>query len=206
MKTLIALCILLFGTALRAEICTVVIRNQYGDELDTFTRVSYSLDAACDDARWDCNRELSEEQSEGRYYDAYCSIKDITPSYPPRYPAPSYPPTYPPRYPSPSYPPSYPSPYPSPYPPSYPPRYPDPYPPRYPAPTPAPYPPRYPAPGYPREPGREPGPSYPREPGREPRLPFPGPREPGREPPRDAPGSGPRYPGPRFTSETDLDN
>lgn len=166
MKTTLALLVFLLSTVVSAEICSVVIRDQYGYDYDSFTRSSYSINAACDDATWDCRQKLSEYQSYGRYYNATCVVREVSPSYPPSYP-PTYPP-YPPRYPDPREP-------------SYPryPRYPDPREPGYPR--------------YPRDP-REPSyPRYPRDP-REPTYPRE-PRDP-REPPRHEPGSEPRRPGP----------
>lgn len=150
MKTTLAFLVLLFSTIVSAEICTVVIRDQYGYDYDSFTRSSYSMSAACDDASWDCRQRLSEYQSYGQHYNSICA--EVRPSYPPSYPPtypPSYPPTYPPRYP-PTYPPRYPPTYPRPRDPREPPRYP---------------PPSYPRPRDPREPPRhEPG-SGPRRPG-----------------------------------------
>lgn len=148
MKATIAFLVLLFSTIASADICTVVIRDQYGYEYDSFTRSSYSMTAACDDANWDCQQKLSDYQSYGQHYNSVCLVTDVTPSYPP----PSYP-----RYPDYPREPQYPR---------YPrePQYPrDPREPRYPR------DPGYPRPRDPREPPRH-------EPGSEPRRPGPGPR------------------------------
>ena len=178
MKTALAFLVLLFSAIVSAETCTVVIRDQYGYDYDSFISTSYSTNAACDDASWNCRQRLSDYQSYGRYYNAFCTIRDVTSSYPP-----SYPPNYP------SYPPSYPN-YPS-YPPSYP---------NYPREPREPRDPR--EPNYPREPRDPREPTYPREP-REPRDPrepnFPprnprnpiNPHEPG-NPRNPEPGQGPR--------------
>lgn len=138
-KVLLTFLLLLGATSAFADYCTVVIRDQYGYEFDTFTRSSYSIDAACSDARFDCRTKLSDYQSWGRYYDAQCVIKNTSISYPippipPAYPYPDYPrypdyPTYPdyprePRYPRDPYPPRYPrDPYPAPRDPREPPRH-----------------------------------------------------------------------------------
>ena len=131
MKSTFTFLVLFFSAIAIADTCNVVIRDQYGQEFDDFITTSYSVNAACDDASWNCQQRLSDHQSNGQYYNARCVIKEINSAY--------YPPSYPPN-----------------YPPSYPPNYPH-------------------------------DPREPREP-REPRDP--------REPPRNAPGSGPRYPVP----------
>lgn len=193
LKTLVLSSIAIFSATASAEYCTTVIREYKGPnytyEYDNFTRTSYSTDAACSDAMYDCQRRLSDYQSRGLYYNAQCAVKSN--SYPSDPRPPSYP-TYP-SYPSyPSYPPSYPS---------YPPRDPYPsYPPRDPYPS---YPPgrdpHYPGrdPHYPgRDPGRDPG-RFP--PGREPSYPGhpPAPRDPADDPGR-YPGRNPgRHPGRR---------
>lgn len=133
MKVLIAFLVLLIANIASADICRVAIVDQYGYEYDNFIRSSYSTNAACDDATWDCRQKLSEYQSYGRLYNAICRIKEITPTYP-----------------SPS---PYPNPYPYPYPAPTPYPYPTPNPPRYPSPAPYPRDPREP----PRhDPGSEP--------------------------------------------------
>lgn len=159
-KATLAFLVLTFSTLAAADICTVVIRDQYGYEYDSFSRSSYSSTAACDDANWDCRQKLSMYQSVGQHYNSMCSVVDIISSYPTPLP-PSYP-----RYPD--------------YPrePSYP-RYPD-YPrqpsyprePSYPRQPSYPREPHYPRPRDPREPPRH-------EPGSEPRRPGPGPHRPG---------------------------
>lgn len=76
MKTLLALFLFSLTTLSFAEICTSVIRDNYGYEFETFTRSSYSEQAACDLATYDCREALSYGQSVGRYYNAFCAIKD----------------------------------------------------------------------------------------------------------------------------------
>ena len=88
--------LLMMNTAM-ANYCTVVIRDQYGYDYDQFTSSSYSTDAACDDATWNCRQKLSEYQGYGRHYDAVCTVKTFTPNYPMPPIPPSYPPSYPPR-------------------------------------------------------------------------------------------------------------
>lgn len=166
MKLLFTLLFLSTSSSVMADTCIVVIRDQYnGYEYDQFTRTSYSSDAACTDAIWDCRNRLSEYQVRGQLPYAQCAVKTIFHDYPdyPRYPDP-----IPPRYPRDPYPPRYPDPIPPRYPRDpYPPRYPDPVPPRYPR---DPYPPRDPRwPREPREP-RDPRPMPPRDP-HGPRLP-----------------------------------
>ncbi len=144
-KALLAFLFLMAWASAFADYCTVVIRDPYGREYDTFTRSSYAIEAACSDARYECQQRLSEHQSYGRYYEAQCVIKNtrITnrpiPPIPPAYPYPEYP-NYP-RYPDYPHYPRYPD---------YP-RYPE-YP-RYPAPPRYPRDP-YPVPRDPREPPR----------------------------------------------------
>lgn len=75
MKTLLTLIFLGISGLVSAEICTTVIKDNSGYEWETFTRSSYSRQAACDQAIYDCNGALSYGQSIGRYYDAYCEIK-----------------------------------------------------------------------------------------------------------------------------------
>ncbi len=106
MKTLVGILFLVLSNIVAAEVCTTVIKDQRSNyEFETFTRTSYSKQAACDMAIYDCQTALSTAQSYGRYYGAICEIK-YTPS-----PSPS---------PSPSpYPNPYPNPYPSPYPTGY---------------------------------------------------------------------------------------
>lgn len=74
-KTLFALLALSFSLAASAEICTAVIQDSRGYEWETFTRSSYSMPAACDQAQYDCNSALSWARSQGRYYDAQCVLK-----------------------------------------------------------------------------------------------------------------------------------
>ncbi len=123
MKILLSLFFVLVSSVALADTCIVVIRDQYnGYEYDQFIRTSYSSDAACTDAIWDCRNRLSDYQIRGQLNNAQCVVKTIYNDYPdyPRYPDP-----IPPRYPRDPYPPRYPDP--------IPPRYPrDPYPPRYP--------------------------------------------------------------------------
>lgn len=75
MKTLITLFFLCLQTYASAEICTSVIKDRIGNEWETFTRSAYSQEAACDQAMYDCQTNLSYGQSRGRYYDAYCDLK-----------------------------------------------------------------------------------------------------------------------------------
>lgn len=176
MKKFLALLLFAVSTASFAEMCTYVIRDNYGYEYQNFTRDSYTHSAACSFAEYDCKRALSEGQSVGRYYNAICMEKYWGPTYPQPYP------------------PSYPQPYPQPYPrePQYPrePHYPrEPQYPREPREPRYPHDPRDPRePRFPREPHRDPrepqfprGPEMPTEP-RDPRWPReprgPEPREP----------------------------
>ncbi|MDD4974017.1 MAG: hypothetical protein PHY93_06680 [Bacteriovorax sp.] len=75
MKKLLALFLLGFSVGSMAEVCTSVIKDRSGYEWETFTRSSYSQQAACDQATYDCRGALSYGQSIGRYYDAACEIK-----------------------------------------------------------------------------------------------------------------------------------
>ena len=89
MKTLLAIFILVISGLASAEVCTSVIKDRSGYEWETFTRSSYSQQAACDQSDFDCRGALSYGQSVGRYYDAYCEIKYETPNpYPNPNPSP----------------------------------------------------------------------------------------------------------------------
>lgn len=76
MKIIFALFLLTLSTIVGAEVCTSVIKDQRtGYEYEEFTRSSYSRQAACDQAIYDCRGALAYAQSYGRYYDAICEIK-----------------------------------------------------------------------------------------------------------------------------------
>ena len=75
MKTLLALILLGISGLASAEFCTSVIKNRSGYEYEIFTRSSYSQQAACDQANYDCTRALNDAQASGQYYDAFCEIK-----------------------------------------------------------------------------------------------------------------------------------
>lgn len=110
MKTTIIFSALFFSTMVGAEICTVGIRDQNGNIYNTFIRTSYSMNAACDNALWDCQQMLSEYRSLGNHYNSYCEVLATTPTippFPPVYPIPPFPPMVPnfPNYPNyPNYP------------------------------------------------------------------------------------------------------
>ena len=80
MKALIAIIILTISGLASAEMCTSVIRDRSGYEWESFTRTSYSKQAACDQASYDCRGALNYGQSIGRYYDAICDLKDERPN------------------------------------------------------------------------------------------------------------------------------
>jgi hypothetical protein len=90
MKKLIALILLGISGMASAEVCTSVIKDRSGYVWESFTRSSYSQQAACDQANYDCRGALSYAQSIGRYYDAFCEIQyNIPPTpYPNPYPTP----------------------------------------------------------------------------------------------------------------------
>jgi hypothetical protein len=176
MKKLLALLVCLFASNLFAETCTYIMKDYYGSEVQRFTRFSYSYNAACDEAQYDCKQDLAERQVRGGAYGLVCQ-ELYSPSYPTPNPGPSYPTPYPgPSYPTPYPGPSYPTPYPGPsYPTPYPgPSYPTPYPgPSYPHPLP-PRDPHWPDHGPERDPrwpdhGRDGGDRG--GPGRDPRMP-----------------------------------
>ncbi len=101
MKTVLALILLGLSSLASAEVCTSVIKDRQGYEWETYTRSSYSQQAACDQATYDCRQALAYAQASGRYYDAQCEIKWNSP----------VPNPYPNPYPNPN-----PNPYPNPYP------------------------------------------------------------------------------------------
>ena len=74
MKTALVFCALFFSSLVSAETCTSVIRDRSGYEWESFTRTSYSQQAACDQAIYDCHGALSFGQSVGRYFNAFCEI------------------------------------------------------------------------------------------------------------------------------------
>lgn len=90
MKTILALFLLTISSLASAEVCTSVIRDQRnGYEYETFTRSSYSQQAACDQALFDCRDTLSYANSQGRYYGAQCELKYIPAPNPNPYPNPN---------------------------------------------------------------------------------------------------------------------
>lgn len=105
MKTTIIFLTLLFSSIVSAEICTVGMRGPNGNIYNTFVRSSYSMNAACDSALWDCQQMLSEYRSLGNHYNSYCEVILTLPipPFPPIYPpVPPFPPFYPghPNYPT----------------------------------------------------------------------------------------------------------
>lgn len=75
MKTLLALFLLGISSLASAEMCTAVIRDPSGYVFETFTRSSYSQQAACDTATFDCRNALMYGQSMGRYLNATCTLQ-----------------------------------------------------------------------------------------------------------------------------------
>jgi hypothetical protein len=103
MKTTIIFLVLLFSTTVHADVCSVAIRDRNGFDALIFTRSSYSINAACDNAHWDCLQKLSDLQSRGFHYNSFCTITLVPLPIPPVYPPP-YPIPYPSPYPYPNYP------------------------------------------------------------------------------------------------------
>jgi hypothetical protein len=94
MKTFVGILFLVLSNIVAAEVCTTVIKDQRSNyEFETFTRTSYSKQAACDMAIYDCQTALSTAQSYGRYYGAICEIKYTPSPSPSPYPNP-YPRTF----------------------------------------------------------------------------------------------------------------
>ncbi|MDO9181068.1 MAG: hypothetical protein Q7U04_01605 [Bacteriovorax sp.] len=87
MKLLLACILLTISGLTSASECTSVIKDRSGYQFESFTRSSYSQQAACDQAIYDCNGALSYGQSVGRYYDAHCEIQFDQPA-PSPYPRP----------------------------------------------------------------------------------------------------------------------
>jgi hypothetical protein len=83
---LITLSFVAFGA--KAETCNAVIKDRFGSVLERFTESSYSRDAACGEAMFQCNRSLSDARSSGRYYDANCEVEAIYNPYPGPIPTP----------------------------------------------------------------------------------------------------------------------
>lgn len=81
MKTLLITFIFLGISGLAsAETCTALIKDRQGQVWEAFTRSSYSRQAACDVAKYDCNGALAYGQSVGRYYGAFCEIQSPRPT------------------------------------------------------------------------------------------------------------------------------
>ena len=86
MKTLLALFLLsLASVSFASESCTFAIKDRYGYEYESHTRISYGREAACSDAQYACLVAISDGQRNGRYFDAYCEYKGgpVTPNRPP---------------------------------------------------------------------------------------------------------------------------
>ena len=75
MKKIIIFVLLVISSLASAEVCTSVIKDREGSEWETFTSSSYSQQAACDQASYNCNNALTYGQSIGRYHNAYCELK-----------------------------------------------------------------------------------------------------------------------------------
>lgn len=75
MKLILTFAILIFSNLVSAELCTAVLKDRRNLELEVFNGSSYSREAACNEALYNCHRSLSDAQSNGRYYDAFCEIK-----------------------------------------------------------------------------------------------------------------------------------
>jgi len=86
MKTLLALFLMSVSTVSFAiDSCSYVIKDRYGYQYETHTRMAYGKYAACSDADYACRSALSEGQRQGKYMDAFCEENDgvITPNRPP---------------------------------------------------------------------------------------------------------------------------
>lgn len=86
MKTLLALFLITVANASFAvDSCTSVIKDRYGYNYETHTRVSYSKQAACSDADYACRMAISEGERNGKYLDSFCEVQDNigTPNRPP---------------------------------------------------------------------------------------------------------------------------
>ena len=82
----------IISLATNAEECSAIIKDRFGSTLERFTEFSYSREAACSEAMYQCNRSLSDARSNGRYYDANCEVDGYNPNpYP--YPGPGPVPT-----------------------------------------------------------------------------------------------------------------
>ena len=92
-KFLLAFLSLCSISAMADYSCTATIKDN-GLDRESFTRYSYTQNAACDTARFDCNNYLSDMQSRGYYRSAFCALdrnEYPTDPYPNPYPNP-YPP------------------------------------------------------------------------------------------------------------------
>jgi hypothetical protein len=75
MKTLLAFFLLsISGLAFASESCTYLIKNNRGMEVQSITRSSYSKEAACGQANYDCSSKISEINSQGRSRDLICVL------------------------------------------------------------------------------------------------------------------------------------
>lgn len=87
-KFLLGLFFIFASVAAQAESCDAIIRDRSGYELERYSATSYSRDAACSEAMYQCNRSLSDARSNGRYYDANCEVAPIFYPNPNPYPNP----------------------------------------------------------------------------------------------------------------------
>lgn len=88
-KNILVIMLLAISTKIAmAETCSAVIKDRYNSTIDRYTESSYSKEAACDQAMYQCNRALSDARSQGRMYDANCEIESIFNPAPNPYPNP----------------------------------------------------------------------------------------------------------------------
>ncbi len=89
MKLILGMLLLTLSSLAQADVpCSASIKDYRGYEYEVLTRYSYSKDAACSEAGYACRASLSEGQSYGRYYDAFCEVENTTPLPPNRPPIP----------------------------------------------------------------------------------------------------------------------
>ena len=74
MKTFLALIIFSIAGFASAENCSFAVKDRYGYEYETVSRIGYSSSSACSDAEYACKVILNNAQARGKYLDANCAL------------------------------------------------------------------------------------------------------------------------------------
>lgn len=74
MKTLLALLVFSIASIASAESCSFAVKDRYGFEYETVSRIGYDVGSACSDAEYSCRVILNNAQARGKYLDANCAM------------------------------------------------------------------------------------------------------------------------------------